>query len=340
MKEGTAITLIQNPIIKHNLEAMGKSVSERIQLLNLDNQVATEDTIKTLKETRAELNKEAKEFEAQRKAIKDAVFNPYNDFEAIYKEQIINKYKDADEKLKEKINAFEMAVKTEKRDNIIAYFNELCQVEKIDFLKFENLGFEINLSTTEKKYKEQVLDFITKVTDDLSLIKTEQFSAEILVEYKKSLKASQAIQDVRNRKEAERLEAERIKAERTDSRRKSLLNLAFVYHDLTRTYNWVRDENIMISLSDIETLPNEEWTKKYAELELSIKKDEPKEESRPLEAPVVEVPMPDPAPTPAKTETVKEEIFTAKFQVEGTYRELKALSEFLKSHGYNYKNIE
>jgi len=354
------IKLIQNPIIQHSLVEMGKRVTERLSALNLENQIATEDTIKTLKSLRADLNKEAKEFEEQRKVIKTAVLTPYDEFEAVYKSEIIEKYKSADALLKEKINAFEMNLKTETRNNLIAYFTEICSVEEIDWLDFERLEIDVNLSTTEKKYKEQISEKIGTIKDDLNLIATDKYSAEILVEYKKTLKASQSIQTIRQRKEAERLEAERIRNQRTESRKKQIIDLRFIWHDLTRTYNWVFDESVMINFSDIENLSIEDWSKKIVQLRDKV--EQRKESAKPevLKAPTEQQiqfqskqPMQEtqsipnvpnvpnvPSEYESQPEAEEEEIFNAKFTVSGTYRQLTALGDFLKSNNYNYQNID
>ena len=88
-----SIQLIQKPVIQHEMARVGKSVTERLNALNIEGQVATEATVKSLKELRADLNKELAEFELQRKAIKEAVMNPYSEFEATYKIEISEKYK-------------------------------------------------------------------------------------------------------------------------------------------------------------------------------------------------------------------------------------------------------
>ncbi|MFT3995739.1 MAG: DUF1351 domain-containing protein [Dysgonomonas sp.] len=336
-KETDLIKLVQHPVITHSLELMGASVTERLQSLNIEKQVATEDTIKTLKEIRAELNKESKEFESQRKGVKDAIMNPYNEFESTYKKEIIEKYKYADELLKTKINDFEMKVKQEKKENLISYFNELIEIEQVDWLTFDRLGIDITLSTSEKKYKEQILLFVQKLVDDLELIKTDTYSAEILVEFKKNLNCSQAIKLVRDRKQAEKEEADKLQAERTSRRTSQLRCLNFVYHDLTKTYNWVQDETLYISYEKIENLSDENWANTFDELKESTI---PKEEIKPevLKAPIVEQPKQE--PIQEKEEEVQAEIFEAKFIVKGTYAELKALGEFLKSNNYNYQNIK
>lgn len=333
-----AIQLIQSPIIKHSLEEMGKSVSDRLSALNLEKQIATEATLATLKATRAELNKESKAFEDQRKAIKEAVLNPYSEFENIYKDEILTKYKQADEILKGKINDFEMSLKAEKKENLLKYFAELCDMEQIDWLNFDRLGINIDLSTSEKKYKLDIFGKVQKIADDISLISSEEYAAEMLVEFKTSLNASQAIQKIRQRKQDEKLEAERLNNERTARRTGQLRSLSFVYHDLTRTYNCIHNESVMISYSDVCTLSDEDWIKRYAELESKTKvKTADNPTPSVLQAPVVSTITHGCDTQPQAT---KEEEFEAKFIVKGTYAELKALGEFLKSNNYKYQNID
>ncbi|MFW5753510.1 MAG: DUF1351 domain-containing protein, partial [Marinilabiliaceae bacterium] len=105
METQNGIVLKQAPVIQHKLEEAGKQVTERIDSLNIDSLVATEETLKSLKDMRAQLNKELKEFEEQRKFVKQGVNKPYLEFESVYKEQISDKYTGAVDKLKEKIGS-------------------------------------------------------------------------------------------------------------------------------------------------------------------------------------------------------------------------------------------
>lgn len=209
METQNGIVLKQAPVIQHKLEDVGKQVTERIEFLNIDSLVATEETLKSLKALRAELNKDLKEFEEQRKFVKNGVNKPYLEFEAIYKTEISEKYTSAVDKLKDKIGSVEMKLKEQKRNELIEYFSQYCASENIDFLKFTNTGIEVNLSTSIKKYKEQIHKFIERVKSELTLIDSEEHSTEILVEYKKTLNVSQAITNVRYRKQAEKEEAEK-----------------------------------------------------------------------------------------------------------------------------------
>ena len=160
------IQLVQSPIIKHDLISVGANVSKRIEELNVENLVATNDTIKSMKSLRAELNKEAKEFEEQRKAVKDAVNSPYDEFKKVYDIEVIGKYTKAISTLKTKIGVHEIKIKEAKQANIERYFKELCLSEKIDFLKFSQLNLKIDLSTSEKKYKDFCNEFVLKVQEE------------------------------------------------------------------------------------------------------------------------------------------------------------------------------
>ncbi len=201
--------LKQQPVIVHKLHEAGEMVTKRIEELKIDSLVPTEDALKSLKQIRADLNKEFKEFEEQRKFLKNGINKPYLEFEAIYKTEISEKYTSAVDKLKDKIGSVEMKLKEQKRNELIEYFDQYCVSENIDFLKFTNTGIEVNLSTSIKKYKEQIQEFIERVKSDLTLIDSEEHSTEILVEYKKTLNVSQAITNVRYRKQAEKEEAEK-----------------------------------------------------------------------------------------------------------------------------------
>lgn len=341
------IKLVQSPIITHKLQEAGKAVSKRIEELELDKQVATIETVKSLKELRAELNKELADFETQRKFIKEGVNNPYLEFETVYKTEISEKYKSAIDTLKDKISSVEINIKTEKKNSIETYFNELCVSENIDFIKFEKLGIDINLSTTEKKYKEQLNDYITKVVDDLNLIKSTDFEAEILTEYKSSLNVSSAITTVKTRKENEKKEEERLKAEQRVNRINLLEKLGMRYVEITNAYEYNAD--IYLTFSDINTISKDQFTAKYHDFEAKIKDVKAKElaekeklNGNKVENPVVAAPVIEPIASPVKAPIVEKEaepLKKASFEVTATMTQLRALGAYMKENGIVYKNI-
>ncbi len=194
------IIIEQLPIIRQKLQSLSTEIDNKIQFaLSMP---CSEDTVKDIKATRAELNKDLTALETQRKNVKNEVLKPYNEFEAIYKEYVSDKFKDADNKLKTKIDEVENSLKAEKEKQVKEYFNEYLQSKNIDFVKYENAHINVTLSASMKSLKEQAKTFIDKVCDDLALIETQDHAAEILVEYKASLNVSNAITTVSTRYKA------------------------------------------------------------------------------------------------------------------------------------------
>lgn len=186
------ITLRQEPIISYEkIQEVGTQVKQRIEALELDKLLVTEETKNAVKNTRAELNKEFEAFETQRKLIKEAILKPYEAFENSYKNYIAQNYKNADETLKNKITAFENQLKEEKEVAVRDYFSELCESKSIDFLTFERLGLKVNLTTSLKSLKDSVLAFVEQVEKNIDLIsnvpESDEFKSEALAEYKQTL---------------------------------------------------------------------------------------------------------------------------------------------------------
>ena len=202
------IEIKQLPIIEEQLKNVSTAIDERVK--NATSLLCTEETVKTIKELRASLNKDFKEFEAQRKVVKEQVLKPYNDFENIYKECISDKFKNADLILKERIDTVEDELKSRKEQEIRDYFEEYKTANNIDFITYEQAKINVTLTASKKSLKEQVTSFIDKLSDDLKLIETQEHKAEILVEYKQTLNVSNAITTVTNRFKAIEEEKQKI----------------------------------------------------------------------------------------------------------------------------------
>ena len=194
------IVIKQLPKIEEHLKELSLEVEQKVE--NAKSLVCTEENVKTIKEVRADLNKEFKEVEKQRKAVKEQVLAPYMQFEEIYKEFISDKYKSADIDLKQKVETVENELKAQKEQEIKDYFEEYRASKNIEFIKYEQANINVTLSASKKSLKEQAESFINKIVDDLNLIETQEHKAEILVEYKQSLNVSQAITTVTNRNKA------------------------------------------------------------------------------------------------------------------------------------------
>ena len=338
-----AIELVQNAIIKHQLLEIGKSVTERINSLNLEKQVITDETIQTMKKNRAELNKENTTYTGQFKAISDLYMQPLNDVKAIFKAEISEKYGEVETLLKDKIGRFEIQIKEEKKNNLIIYFNELILAEKIDFLTFEKMNLEINLSTTENKYKERINEIVLKIKDDLALIKATNFEVEILVEYKKTFNVSKAITEVKARKESEKIEDDKLKALEISRRIQEIKKLGMVFVDITNS--WEFSDKILFSVDEIGHLSKEEFQTKITTFDVQIKELEAEKKVQiEIEKPKVEIfqsrqitPPANPIEVP-KVEEI-EPIKKAKFEVQATMSKLRLLGQFMKENGIIYSNI-
>lgn len=201
------IVIKQLPIIEERLKGLKQEIKKKVATANA--LVCTEDTVKEVKATRAELNKEFTQLEEQRKAVKSAVMKPYEEFEKVYCEYVSMLYKSADVDLKDKIAQVENGLKKERKSGIDAYLTEYAQSRNVD-LSFVKNDVNVTLSASLKSLKDQTRLAVDKAFDDLAMISTQEYCEEILLEYKKSFNASQSILTVSNRhKEIEALEEQK-----------------------------------------------------------------------------------------------------------------------------------
>lgn len=199
------IVVKQLPIIEEQLKQLSTEIDKKVE--NAVSLVCNEDTVKEVKKVRAELNNNFKELEEQRKTVKNAIMQPYTDFETVYNNLVGSKFKEADSTLKSKIDSVENQLKADKEKEVRDYFEEQKESNHLDFITFERANVNVTISASMKSLKEQVKSFTDKIVDDLKLIDTQENKEEILVEYKQSLNVSNSIMVVTDRKR--RLEEER-----------------------------------------------------------------------------------------------------------------------------------
>lgn len=207
------VSVTQLPVIVERLRQMKDYVEgmteEAVAL------ACTEDTVQTVKQRRADLNRFFKALEDKRKAVKAAVMGPYTAFEAVYKECICNPFNDADAKLKAKIDAVESEQKKRCEDYLRKWFAELTLTHNVSWLTFEQTGVKIDMASAKAKTPQKLMDklneFAAKVAIETETIARMDDAAEIMAEYKKTLSLSQSINTVTARKEA--VERERAEAE-------------------------------------------------------------------------------------------------------------------------------
>lgn len=194
------IVVEQLPVIKEQLQSIKIRFAE--ETAKAQRLVCSEETLKEVRAKRAELTKVFKALEEKRKAAKNAILSPYEEFERVYKECVTDIYKPCDEELAGKIKSVEDELKAQKRKEAQIFFDEYAKNKGIDFVRLEHTGMNITLSSSKKSIHTQIKAFLDKVYDELKLIEVQPYSAEILVEYKTTLNVAQAITRVSERHKA------------------------------------------------------------------------------------------------------------------------------------------
>ena len=212
--DNTLMKVTQLPVIEEHLRSRKEQTEQRVaEAMSL---VCTDETLTSVKNIRAEMNREFADAETQRKAIKAAIMEKYDSFESVYRECIADPYKRADADLKAKIDATESEIKIRCEEMLLGYFRELCAVNEIDFLSFGQTGVKVDMASarakTPKKLMEQIKLKVDGVAQDMKTIGTMGENApEIMVEYKNNLDLSLAISVVNERHRRAEEEREAVK---------------------------------------------------------------------------------------------------------------------------------
>lgn len=306
--ENNLIVVKQLPIIEDQLRQVKASVDERVE--NVLALACTEETYKDVKKARAELNKEFQDLETRRREVKKSILAPYEAFERLYKECAADAFTRADAELKSKIAAVEGGIKAAKRDEITAFFNEYRATLNLpdDIAPFEWAGINVTMSDSMKKLQEKASAYLEVIKRDLRMIEAMEHKDEIMVEFRRTRNASQAILIVN----------ERHKQMEEAARRREAMRAA--------------QEAQMAAQAKIEEVMKEEQA---AEAAL-----EPIEQPAVLDAPISE-PVNEPVSEPINepVEVPAEKVYRASFHVHGTIAQLRALKEFLVNGGYSYEQF-
>lgn len=210
---GDLIVVRQLPIIEEQLHAL-KTLWEQ-RALDAESMVCTEDTIQAVKGFRAEMRKEFDSVEALRKQAKQAVLDPYNRFEAVYKDCVTDAFMRADMACAQKVRAVEDDMKRRCEEGLLEYFDELCAFHHLDWLEYERAEIKVDMASakakTPNKLREQIVSFVSGVLDSVNRINALESAEEIMVEYRRTLDAAGAICAVQDRHR--RIEEERASRE-------------------------------------------------------------------------------------------------------------------------------
>ncbi len=205
--ERDLIVVRQLPIIEDQLRKIKASVETRVgEALAM---ACTEETRQAVKTARADLNKEYAELEARRKEVKAAILAPYEAFERLYKECAGDIYRDADRKLKARIDEVENGLRQQKAGALAAYFDEYRASLKIEdgFVDLSRATIRVTLTASQRSLQAQARAFLDRIAGDLAAIDAQERRDEILLEYRRTLDLAAAIATVEQRTRA--VEAER-----------------------------------------------------------------------------------------------------------------------------------
>ena len=301
-----AITIIQFPKIEERLKEISGEFETRIsEALALE---CNEDTIKSIKSVRADINRAFENLESMRKNVKSAVMKPYDDIETIYRSLISDKYNAGINTLSSRITEVENELRARREKELGGYFSEYKQTccPDAEFLTLARTGVKVNLSCSMKSLKDAVKKFVDGVRDDLAAIELYETHAEILVEYKRTLSLAQAIQTVEQRRRA--IEEQRVRTERIRIEREA------------REQARKEQDRLLVEKPD-NVIP------------LPVHPE-------PLAPPVItrETPVPEPDSQKQEAESGGEQLFTLTFTVTATKTKLRALKQFLSEGEYQIIN--
>lgn len=200
------IAVTQLPIIEERLRDVKATVEAAVA--EAKSMVATEETIQAVKNRRSELNKQFDALEEKRKAVKAQIMEPYNRFEAVYKECITVPFTEADKSLKATVDGFENELKDKTVQRLKDYYAELCAAERIDWLPFMKameygkikVGVTDAKKNTPRKLMNAVANVVSTIATGMDQIRKMEDSAEIMAEYKACLDVGKAVATVQERK--------------------------------------------------------------------------------------------------------------------------------------------
>lgn len=195
------IVIKQLPVIEQHLRDLKDRWEQRAA--DAESMVCTEDTIQSVKSFRAEMRKEFDGVETLRKQAKQAIMEPYNQFEKIYKDCVTDAFSKADMACAKKVKAVEDEMKQRCEDGLREYFAELCAVHHLDWLTYDRAGIKVDMASakakTPKKLREQLMAFVVGVSESVDRISGLDDADEIMVEYQRTLDAAGAICAVKDR---------------------------------------------------------------------------------------------------------------------------------------------
>jgi len=198
-----ALRCVQAPVISEDLEGVKRQLD--LILAEVGQLPADDSSLKRVKALRADLSRRFSAMEEQRKEVKRQVMQPYTQAEEKYRACIADPYRAADQQLRQWVDDYQDGMKKACEDGLREYFDELCQSQGVDFLRFSQAGVTVDMAMARQKEPRKAMEkletFVLGVRGDLDTILTLEDAAEVLAEYRESLNLQDAILKVKNRKQ-------------------------------------------------------------------------------------------------------------------------------------------
>lgn len=166
----------------------------------IDRMSVTEDNLKVVKKTLANVNKAVKRLNDERIKVKNAILGPYSDFEKQIKE-IEAIVKTADEHVRQQVRDMEEAEREEKRKELEDIFTK--RIQHYDFAKV--MCFEdwiepqhLNKTTKIQKAEADMTAWLEKVERDVEMLSGMDRAEDLIREYKSTRDIAMATMVVEN----------------------------------------------------------------------------------------------------------------------------------------------
>lgn len=178
--------------IDFNFEEVKAWLSENLEVYR--NMVVTEDAIAAAKTDKAKIRKISSAISEQRIAVKKRYLEPYQVFEANMKE-LSGMCDEASKNIDDQLKAFEEARKAQKRAELAEYFKNQGPPQWLTFERIENPRW-MNVTFSMDEAQKEITEKVNAVNADVESISgfDAEFADEMLLEYRKTLNVSGAIQ--------------------------------------------------------------------------------------------------------------------------------------------------
>lgn len=166
--------------ITSRIDEIVLKVQERINSLKLDTISATEDNKKVLRDVRAELNKEVKQYEEDLKQIDLMINAGFNELKKQYKEKIKSLYKITDEELKEKIEEITQEQLKENQNYSKEYYESKLKSMPLRIgVEYNNIPWDFNFNSSKKSIRDTVNNHFEAVEKALLIIDNHEYQDQL-----------------------------------------------------------------------------------------------------------------------------------------------------------------